>query len=301
MSPGKRPKQSPEPPVGPLRIALVQMACGADPARNLRRALAHLEAAAAKGASLVLLQELFLSRYFCFEENHDWFRLAETIPGPTTAAVGKAAKALGTTVVVPLFEKRAAGVYHNSAAVIGPDGTVLDVYRKMHIPDDPGFYEKFYFTPGDSGFKAVKTPRGTVGTLICWDQWFPEAARLTALAGAEVLAYPTAIGGIPTDSREDHRRQMDSWETMQRSHAIANGVFVAAVNRVGKENGVKFWGGSFVCGPDGRILARAGRTGDEVLVVDCDLSRVEHARQHWPFLRDRRIDAYIGLIRRFGE
>jgi N-carbamoylputrescine amidase len=277
------------------------MACGDEPAANLRRALGHVETAAKRGAHVVLLQELFANRYFCFEEDHDWFRLAETVPGPTTAAVGKVAKATGTTVLAPLFEKRAAGVYHNSAVVIGPDGAVQDVYRKMHIPDDPGYYEKFYFTPGDGGFKAVKTPRGTLGTLICWDQWFPEAARLTALAGAEVLAYPTAIGGIPKDSAGDHRDQRDAWETMQRSHAIANGVFVAAVNRVGTEQGVKFWGGSFVCDPLGRVLARAGREKDEVLVVDCDLSRVEHARQHWPFLRDRRIDAYIGLIRRFGE
>ncbi len=277
------------------------MHCVEDPAKNLRSALGHLGQAADRGAHLVLLQELFATRYFCHKEDHDSFRFAEPIPGPTTAAVAKVAKARGTTVVVPLFEKRAPGVYHNSAAVIGPDGTILDVYRKMHVPDDPGYYEKFYFSPGDLGFKATKTPRGVVGTLICWDQWFPEAARLTALAGAELLAYPTAIGGIPADSAAEHESQRDAWETMQRSHAIANGVFVAAVNRVGTENGVKFWGGSFVCDPLGAVVARAGRKEDEVLVVDCDLSKVEHARRHWPFLRDRRIDSYIGLIRRFGE
>jgi N-carbamoylputrescine amidase len=297
----RRPAAAPAPAAGKLRLGLVQMACGEDPGENLARALGHAEAAAKKGADVVLLQELFTSRYFCYEENHDWFRLAEPVPGPTTTAVGRVAKATKTTIVAPFFEKRAAGVYHNSAAVIGPDGAVKDVYRKMHIPDDPGYYEKFYFTPGDAGFKAHKAPRGTLGTLICWDQWFPEAARLTALAGAEVLLYPTAIGGIPKDSAQDHLDQRDAWETMQRAHAISNGVFVAAVNRVGTEHGVKFWGGSFVCDPLGRVLARAGREKDEVLLVDCDLSRVEYARQHWPFLRDRRIDAYIGLIRRFGE
>jgi N-carbamoylputrescine amidase len=285
----------------PVRLGLVQMSCGEDPARNLRKALGLVAEAAARKARIVVLQELFASVYFCFEENHDWFRLAETIPGPTTEAVGKAAKRHRVTVVAPLFEKRAPGVYHNSSVLVGPDGKVLDVYRKMHIPDDPGFHEKFYFTPGDLGFKAAKTPEATLGTLVCWDQWFPEAARLTALAGAEILAYPTAIGGIPKDSAKDHRDQADAWETMQRSHAIANGVFVAAVNRVGTEHGVKFWGGSFLCDPLGVVVARAGRDGDEVLVADADLSRVEYARQHWPFLRDRRIDAYIGIVRRFGE
>ncbi len=294
------PKKS-RPAPGVVRLGLVQMSCGEDPARNLSKALGLLGEAAAKGVQLVVLQELFAWRYFCFEENHDWFRYAEAIPGPTTAAVGKAARRHGISVVVPLFEKRAPGVYHNTSVLLGPDGKVLDVYRKMHIPDDPGYYEKFYFTPGDLGFKVARTPVAAVGTLICWDQWFPEAARLTALAGAEILAYPTAIGGIPTDSAKAHADQADAWETMQRSHAIANGVFVAAVNRVGTEHGVKFWGGSFLCDPLGVVVARASRDRDEVLVADADLSRVEYARQHWPFLRDRRIDAYIGIIRRFGE
>jgi N-carbamoylputrescine amidase len=298
MSPKKRVKA---PPAGPVRLGLVQMSCVEDPAKNLRKALGLLDEAASKGAEIVIFQELFTSRYFCHEENHDHFRLSEGIPGPTTDAVGHAVKRHGITAVVPIFERRAAGVYHNSSALVGPDGRVASVYRKMHIPDDPGYFEKFYFTPGDLGFQATKTPRATVGTLICWDQWFPEAARLATLAGAEILAYPTAIGGIPADSKADHAHQADAWETMQRSHAIANGVFVAAVNRVGTENGVKFWGGSFLCDPLGVVVARASRTSDEVLVADADLSRVEYARQHWPFLRDRRIDAYIGIVRRFGE
>ncbi len=285
----------------PLRVALVQMRCGDDAARNLRRALDGIAEAASGGARLVCLQELFRSRYFGFEEAHRWFRLAEPVPGPTTEAVGRAARRHRVTVVVPLFEKRAAGVYHNSSALVGPDGKVLDLYRKMHIPDDPGYYEKFYFAPGDLGFRAPPSPAGRVGTLLCWDQWFPEAARATALAGAEILVYPTAIGGIPTDSAADHRRQADAWEVVHRSHAIANGVFVAAVNRVGTEEGVEFWGGSFVCDPRGEVIARAGKDGDEVLLADCDLSRIEHARQHWPFLRDRRTDAYVGLLRRYGD
>jgi len=272
-----------------------------EPARNLRRAVAYVEAAARRGARLVVLQELFLTPYFCNEEKHDRFALAEPIPGPTTEALGKVAKERGVVVVAPIFERRGPGLYHNSAAILDADGSVVDTYRKMHIPDDPGYHEKFYFTPGDLGFRAVKTAAGNLGTLICWDQWFPEAARLTALAGADLLLYPTAIGGIPSDSRKDHVQQADAWETMQRAHAVANGVFVVAVNRVGLENGVRFWGGSFVCDPLGVVIARAGRDRDEVLVVDCDLTRVEYARQHWPFLRDRRIDSYIGIIRRWGE
>jgi N-carbamoylputrescine amidase len=277
------------------------MRCAEEPAVNLRRALALVGEAASRGARLVVLPELFLSRYFCFEEDHRWFRLAEPIPGPATRALGKAARRHRVALVAPIFERRAAGVYHNASALLDADGKLVDVYRKMHIPDDPGYYEKFYFTPGDLGFKAAKTSVGTVGTLVCWDQWFPEGARIAALAGAEVLAYPTAIGGIPADSAAEHGNQADAWETIQRSHAIANGVFVAAVNRVGTERGVRFWGGSFVCDPLGVVLARAGREEEEVLVADCDLTRIEYARQHWPFLRDRRIDAYIGILRRFGE
>lgn len=286
---------------GTTRVGLVQGRAAEDPARNLAAALEGVAAAASGGATLVCLQELFRSRYFCFEENHDWFDLAEPIPGPSTEALGKAARKHRVTVVAPLFERRGPGVYHNSSALIGPDGKVLDVYRKMHIPDDPGYFEKFYFSPGDLGFKAVPTPAGSVGTLICWDQWFPEGARLTALKGAEILVYPTAIGGIPRDSAEDHRHQADAWETVQRAHAISNGVFVAAVNRVGTEQGVRFWGGSFVCDPLGVVLARAGREEEEVLLADCDLSRVEYARRHWPFLRDRRTDAYIGVLQRYGS
>jgi N-carbamoylputrescine amidase len=284
-----------------LRVGLVQMRAENSPNRNLARALRGVEEAADRGARLVVLQELFLSKYFCFEEDHDWFRLAEPIPGPTTTALGKVAKRLGVVLVAPLFERRAAGIYHNSSALIDASGRVVDVYRKMHIPDDPGYYEKFYFSPGDRGFRAPKTAAGRIGTLICWDQWFPEGARLTALAGADLLAYPTAIGGIPKDSAEDHRIQAEMWETIQRSHAVANGVFVLVVNRVGTENGVRFWGGSFVCDPFGQVVARAGREKNEVLVADCDLSKVEYARQHWPFLRDRRVDAYAGLLRRWGE
>jgi len=313
MSPRKSPRRRPRPappakgpaatgaPFPILRAALVQMKADRRPERNLARALDYLAAAAKRGARLVVLQELFRSPYFCFEEDHDSFSLAEPIPGPTTEALGRAAKEHGVVVVAPIFERRAAGVYHNSAAILDADGSIVDTYRKMHIPDDPGYYEKFYFAPGDLGFKATRTAAGTLGTLICWDQWFPEAARLTALAGADLLIYPTAIGGIPRDSRQDHARQADAWETTQRSHAIANGVFVLAANRVGVENGVRFWGGSFVCDPLGEVIAKASRDRDEVLVVDLDLRKVEHARRHWPFLRDRRIDAYIGLIRRWGE
>ena len=300
-SPSGSPRTATGAPFPILRAALVQMKADRKPERNLARALDYVAAAAKKGARLVVLQELFRSQYFCFEENHDGFDLAEPIPGPSTEALGQAAKEHGVVVIAPVFERRAPGVYHNSAAVIDADGSVVDTYRKMHIPDDPGFHEKFYFSEGDLGFKATKTAAGTLGTLICWDQWFPEAARLTAMAGASLLLYPTAIGGIPKDSRQDHADQANAWETAQRAHAIANGVFVLAVNRVGTENGVRFWGGSFVCDPLGRVVARAGRDRDEVLVADLDLRLVEYARQHWPFIRDRRTDAYIGLIRRWGE
>jgi len=294
----RRPRR--RPPSSALRVGLVQMRCGEDPAENLRRAMAGAEEAASRGARLVCLQELFRSRYFCHRADHAAFDLAEPVPGPSTVAFARFAKKRKVVVVVPVFERRAAGVFHNSAAVLDADGSLAGLYRKMHIPDDPGYHEKFYFSPGDLGFRAIPTAAGTVGTLICWDQWFPEAARLTALAGAAILVYPTAIGGIPADSAEDHRRQADAWETVQRAHAIANGVFVAAVNRVGTEHGVRFWGGSFVCDPLGVVLARAGRGDDEVLIADLDTSRVEYARRHWPFLRDRRVDAYRGLLQRYG-
>jgi N-carbamoylputrescine amidase len=247
---------------------------------------------------IVCLQELFASQYFCQVEDAALFELSEPIPGPSTRALGETAKELGVTLVVPLFERRLAGVYHNSLVVLGPDGSSLGHYRKMHIPDDPLFYEKFYFTPGDLGFMAIPTPKAVLGPLICWDQWYPEGARLTALRGAELLVYPTAIGWHPKEKAEYGASQLDAWRTIQRSHAIANGVFVVAVNRVGHEGprdgGLEFWGHSFVADPAGVVLAEAGE-GEETLVVECDLTRIEAVRRGWPFLRDRRIDAYQGL------
>jgi N-carbamoylputrescine amidase len=248
------------------------------------------------------LQELFASPYFCQVEDSALFDLAEPIPGPTSQAVSDCAKELGVSIVVPLFEKRAPGVYHNSLIVAGPDGASLGLYRKMHIPDDPLFYEKYYFTPGDLGFKTIQTPEAKVGPLICWDQWYPEAARLTALRGAEILVYPTAIGWHPSEKAEFGAAQLSAWQTIQRSHAIANGVFVVAVNRVGhegpKDGGLQFWGHSFVADPFGVVLAEAGE-GEETLVVELDLSRQEWVRRNWPFYRDRRIDAYGDLTSRF--
>lgn len=278
-----------------VTVALVQMSMRDDKVRNLERAVAQIAEAAERGAQVVCLPELFASRYFCQVEDADLFDLAEPLDGPTAQAVGGVAQRHGLVVIVPLFEKRAPGVYHNSAVVIGPSGERLGVYRKMHIPDDPLFYEKFYFTPGDLGFLACPTPFTTVGPLICWDQWYPEAARLTALRGAEMLFYPTAIGWHPSEKAEQGAAQLSAWQTIQRSHAIANGVFVCAVNRVGHEGaggaGIEFWGRSFVCDPFGVVLAEAGER-EETLVVACDLSRLEETRRGWPFLRDRRIDAY---------
>jgi len=281
-----------------LSVGLVQTAVGKDKAETVQKTAERVREAAKRGAKLVCLQELFASEYFCQTEDHARFELAESIPGPTTDAMTKVAKEASVSIVVPLFERRAAGVYHNSLVVIGPDGATLGMYRKMHIPDDPLFYEKFYFTPGDLGFVAVKTPESTVGPLICWDQWYPEAARLTALRGAEILVYPTAIGWHPSEKAKYGAAQLSAWQTIQRAHAIANGVFVVAVNRVGhegpKDGGLEFWGHSFVADPFGVVLAEAGE-GEEVLVVECDLGRVEEVRQNWPFLRDRRIDAYGGI------
>ncbi|MEM7412585.1 MAG: carbon-nitrogen hydrolase [Myxococcota bacterium] len=284
-----------------VRVALVQMQVDPDPRVNLDRALAELERAAREGAQLVCLPELFRSLYFCQEENPAHFDLAESIPGESTEALGKAAAEHGVVVVAPLFERRAAGLYHNSAVVIDADGRPLGTYRKMHIPDDPLYYEKFYFTPGDLGFQSHATRHGQVGPLICWDQWFPEAARMTALAGAEFLVYPTAIGWQFDEGDATDAAQRDAWETIQRSHAIANGVFVIAVNRVGTEGPIRFWGSSFVADPFGRVLARAGSDGPETLVVDCDLGDIERVRRDWPFLRDRRIDAYADLDRRLRD
>jgi N-carbamoylputrescine amidase len=280
-------------------VGLVQMRCGTDPSANLATALARIEEAAQRGAQIVCLQELFRSQYFCQREDTALFDLAEPIPGPSTAAIGASAEKHRVVVVASLFEKRAEGVFHNTAVVINADGGLAGVYRKMHIPDDPLYYEKYYFTPGDVGFRSFATPAGRIGTLVCWDQWFPEAARLTALHGAEILFYPTAIGWHPSEKARYGEAQYSAWETIQRSHAIANGVFVAAVNRVGVEGGLEFWGGSFVCDPFGRVLARAGHDREEVLVVECDRRLIGDTRRNWPFLRDRRVDAYDGLLKRY--
>ncbi len=285
-----------------VKVGLVQMAMGADRTANVAKACRAVADAARRGAQIVCLPELFATPYFCQVEDPDLFALAEPLPGPTTDAVAAAAKEHGVTVVTPFFEQRAAGVYHNSLVVLGPGGERLGMYRKMHIPDDPLFYEKYYFTPGDLGFVSVATPHADIGTLICWDQWYPEAARLTALQGAQVLFYPTAIGWHPKEKAEFGAAQLAAWQTIQRSHAIANGVYVVAVNRVGHEGpgagGLDFWGHSFVADPFGGVLAEAAE-GETTLVVELDLSRPEEVRRNWPFLRDRRIDAYGGITARF--
>ncbi len=285
-------------------VGLVQSACSADVDLNTKRAIDGIRSAAAQGAQIVCLQELFRSHYFCQTEDHTHFQLAEPVPGPSTEHLSLLARELEVVIVASLFEKRAEGLYHNTAAVLDADGTLLGKYRKMHIPDDPQFYEKFYFTPGDLGFPTWDTRYGRIGVLICWDQWYPEAARLTAMGGAQLLFYPTAIGWLPAEKAQYGASQHSAWETMQRSHAVANGVFVVAVNRVGHEpsddGGIEFWGGSFVADPYGNVLANAGREPD-VLVVPCDLAAVDQARTHWPFLRDRRIDAYQDLGRRFRD
>jgi N-carbamoylputrescine amidase len=285
-----------------VRVGLVQRSAGTDSATNTEATARGIREAAARGANIVCTQELYRSRYFCQTENHEHFALAESIPGPTTESLQALAKELGVVIVGSLFEKRAEGLYHNTAAIIDADGKYLGKYRKMHIPDDPQYYEKFYFTPGDLGFKAWDTAVGRIGVLICWDQWYPEGARLTAMQGAQILFYPTAIGWLPPEKAEYGERQQAAWETIQRSHAIANGVYVVAVNRVGLEPsgnaGIEFWGGSFVADPNGRVIAKAGQS-EEVLVVDCDLSLVDIVRTHWPFLRDRRIDAYAGITKRY--
>ncbi|MGE0352987.1 MAG: carbon-nitrogen hydrolase [Gemmatimonadales bacterium] len=287
-----------------LTLGLVQMRCGPGPEQNFAKALAGIREAAGRGAQVICLQELFRTQYFCQTEDHEFFKLAEPIPGPSTEALGGLARELGVVLVASLFEKRAEGLYHNTAAMIDADGSLLGKYRKMHIPDDPQFYEKFYFTPGDLGFRSWRTRFERIGTLVCWDQWYPEGARLTALHGANVLFYPTAIGWLAPEKAQYGAAQVSAWETMQRSHAIANGVFVAAVNRVGHEGpagrGIEFWGGSFVADPYGNVLARAGQD-EEVLVVPCDMGLVDTARTHWPFLRDRRIEAYGEITRRYVD
>ncbi|HTJ09462.1 MAG TPA: carbon-nitrogen hydrolase [Candidatus Binataceae bacterium] len=282
-----------------LRIALVQMSCETEPRRNLEKALARIEEAAARGAKVICLQELFRSRYFCQSEEARNFDLAEPIPGPSSEALSAAAAAHKVVVVGSLFERRTEGIYHNTAVVLDADGHLAGRYRKMHIPDDPHYYEKFYFTPGDLDFTAHRTAHATVGALICWDQWFPEAARLVALAGAQMVFYPTAIGWERGEVETVRRRQLQAWETVQRGHAIANGMFVAVVNRVGSEDSLEFWGNSFVADPFGEVIARAGANAEEILIADCDLSLIEETRRNWPFLRDRRIDAYGDLLRRF--
>jgi N-carbamoylputrescine amidase len=279
-------------------VAVVQQACSTEKGANVAQTLDAIDAAAQAGAQLICLQELFASRYFCQREDHQFFELAEPLPGPTLDQIAAAARARKVVVVASLFERRAAGLYHNTAAVIDADGSLAGVYRKMHIPDDPHYYEKFYFTPGDLGFRAIDTSLGRIGVCICWDQWFPEAARLTALHGAELLVYPTAIGWLAEDKPTYGAAQRNAWQTMMRSHAIANGVFVAAPNRCGVEDDIEFWGTSFVCDPYGNVLVEAGEQ-PEVLLAECDLGLLDVARTHWPFLRDRRVDAYGGLTSRY--
>lgn len=287
------------PPVSMLTIGLIQMQARPTPEANRRAAEAHIRAAAAQGAQIICLQELFTAPYFCQDEDPAHFCLAETIPGPTTHSMARLAAELQVVLIVPLFERRTAGLYHNSAVVLDADGKLLGTYRKMHIPDDPGYYEKFYFAPGDLGFQSYVTRYATIGVLICWDQWFPEAARLTALSGAQILFYPSAIGWHADDPPEAARAQHEAWEIVQRSHAITNGVYVAAVNRVGREAAITFWGASFVATPCGTLLARATHDQEAILLATCDLTAVATVRHNWPFLRDRRIDAYSPLTARF--
>jgi N-carbamoylputrescine amidase len=288
---------------GKFRVGLVQMSCTPDPQENLAKAETKIREAAERGAEIVCLQELFRSQYFCREENAELFALAESIPGPSTDALGRLSRDLGIAIVASLFERRAAGVYHNTAAVLGPDGGIIGLYRKMHIPDDPLYYEKFYFTPGDLGFRNFDTPFGRVGVLVCWDQWYPEGARISALGGANVLFYPTAIGWHPAEKAEFGAQQLDAWRTIQRAHAIANGVYVVAVNRVGfegpPEKGLEFWGSSFIADPFGQVIAEASNDREEILTAECDPRRLEDVRRNWPFLRDRRIDAYGPILNRW--
>ena len=286
-----------------MTLGLVQMACAPDPDANLAKAEQRVREAARRGACFVCLQELFRSQYFCREEEARHFDLAEPVPGPSTERLARVAKEEGIVIIAPVFERRAPGVYHNTAAVLDADGSLAGIYRKMHIPDDPLYFEKFYFTPGDLGFRCFDTRHGRIAVLVCWDQWYPEAARLAALGGAQVLFYPTAIGWHPAEKAQHGAAQHDAWRTIQRAHAIANGIWVAAVNRVGyegpPERGLEFWGGSFVADPFGRVIAEASHDAEEILVVDCDPARSEEVRRHWPFLRDRRIDAYAGITQRW--
>lgn len=284
-----------------VQVGLVQMSCTASKEENLNKAIEKVKEAAEKGAQIVCLQELFTSLYFCDEENYDNFKLAEPIPGPSTEALSKAAAEFGVVIIASLFEKRTQGIYHNTTAVLDADGNYLGKYRKMHIPDDPSFYEKFYFTPGDTGYKIFNTKFAKIGVLICWDQWYPEAARITALMGAEILFYPTAIGWAASQDEETNNEQYNAWQTIQRSHAVANGVHVVSVNRVGfEQNGkMKFWGGSFVSNPFGTLLYKASHDKEEVEIVEIDTDKTDSYRIHWPFMRDRRIDSYQQITKRF--
>ena len=290
-------------PVQKFRTGLVQMSCSTDSKVNLSKAESKIEEAAKSGAQVICLQELFRSQYFCRDEKAELFDLAESIPGPSTEALGKLAKSLGVVVIASLFEKRAHGLYHNTAAILSTDGEIMGLYRKMHIPDDPLYFEKFYFTPGDLGFKNFDTPFGRIGVLVCWDQWYPEGARLTAMQGASILYYPTAIGWHPAEKSEFGAAQTDAWKTIQRSHAIANGIYVAAVNRVGFEGpadrGLEFWGNSFVADPFGRVIAQASADKEETLLVEIDPAMQDEVRRNWPFFRDRRIDAYGAITSRW--
>jgi len=288
------------------RIALIQMRCGAEPDKNFARALDFIRDAAKKGAEIICLPELFQSQYFCQTEDHANFSLAEEIPGRSTSALGELARELKIVIVASLFEKRRAGVYHNTAAIIDADGKLVGKYRKMHIPDDPLYHEKFYFAPGDLGFQAWQTAHGKIGVCVCWDQWYPEAARLTALRGAEIIFYPTAIGWHPSEKKEFGKAQHSAWETIQRSHAIANGCYVAAANRVGHEqpvggDGIEFWGQSFICAPSGEIIAQGSVDREEIVLADVDWQDVDRQRTHWPFLRDRRVDAYGDMNQRLVD
>jgi len=276
-----------------ISVGLVQMACSPDASKNLEKAVDSIRSAAKQGAQIICLPELFLTQYFCQTEDPDNFSLAEPLPGPTSTTLSNLAKELQVVLIVSLFEKRTQGIYHNTAIVIDADGSIAGTYRKMHIPDDPCFFEKFYFTPGDTGFKSFSTRYGKVGVLICWDQWFPEAARLTALSGAQFLFYPTAIGYQDEDAKVS-QQQIFAWETIQKSHAISNGVFLVSVNRVGHENALTFWGKSFICNPFGEVIGQA-KDEPQILIAKCPLSEIESTRQNWPFLRDRRVDAYQGL------
>lgn len=284
-----------------FKVGLVQMSCSADVKQNMDKAIKGVRDAASKGANIVCLQELFTSLYFCDVEDYENFKLAESIPGASTDLLSALAKELGVVIIASLFEKRTQGIYHNTTAVLDADGAYLGKYRKMHIPDDPAYYEKFYFTPGDLGYKIFQTKFAKIGVLICWDQWYPEAARLTALMGAEVLFYPTAIGWATAQDQATNDEQFNAWQTIQRSHAVANGVHVVSVNRVGLEqNGaMKFWGGSFVSNPFGRLLSQASHDQEEVMVVEIDTQKTDSYRTHWPFMRDRRIDSYGDIVKRF--